>query len=108
MRICNNVLNMQKLNTLLIQALNKTWKQDQVKISIATSQIITTFKNLKNIDIKNYIISVKLIWNTFIVKTSKPIINTELLTINETLIQNISTSLLNIWINIKNLDIKYK
>lgn len=99
---------MQKLNTLLIQALNKTWKQDQVKISLATNQIINTFKELKNIDIKKHIISVKLVWNTFIIKTSKPIINQELLNINDTLINNINSSLSKIWITIKNIELKYK
>lgn len=111
MRICNNILKNMELNnikSLLIKSLNKTWKQDQIISSIVYNSIIKDFFEIKKIDITSYIISIKIRWNIIFLKTWKPIINTEILTIENILIQNIEKKLENIWIKIKELKLTLK
>lgn len=99
---------MEKLSDLLVQALNRTEKQDSVIISLVRNQIVKTFIDYKNLNISKYIISITRKQNIFIVKTSKPILNQELISINKTILYNIYNNLDNTWIKIKNILIKYK
>lgn len=101
-------MELNNIKSLLIKSLNKTWKQNQIISSIIYNSIINDFLEIKKIDIKPYIISIKVIWNNIILKTRKPIINTEILNIKELLIKNISLKLNKMWISINNLELKLK
>lgn len=58
-------------------------KQEIFIKSIIWNSIIEVFKSEKNIDITSYLVSVKLKWNTLLIKTNKPIINTECLILDD-------------------------
>lgn len=75
--------------------------------SIIFKSIIDIFKEEKDIDITSYLISVTLNWKIIKIKTNKPIINTELLMINDKIKEKITNKLRNIWIVFYDFEIKY-
>ncbi|MBW7954526.1 hypothetical protein H3C61_01810 [Candidatus Gracilibacteria bacterium] len=101
-------MSFNNIKDLLIKSLNKTNKEDKIISSIIYNSIINDFLNIKKIDIKGKIISIKLNKNIILLKTNSPILNSEILTIKNILIQNIKTKLDNINYKIINLDIKLK
>lgn len=94
------------INSLLLRSLNKTWKQNQILSSIIWNQVINFFKENKNIDITNYIISIKILSQVIIIKTQKPIINSQILENKQKILNKIHDSFEKIWIKNKNLDLK--
>lgn len=75
--------------------------------SIIRKSIIDLFKEEKNIDISSYLISIKIKSTQIFIKTKNPLINTELLNINDK-IKNISSKKLrNIWLKFYDFDIIY-
>ena len=64
-------------------ALENSGKQDAVIKSIIWNTIISIFLEIKKIDITPYLISIKINWDTILVKTTKPAINFELNNIKE-------------------------
>lgn len=56
--------------------LNKDKEELFIKTSIWNS-FISVFKEEKNIDVSDYMVSVQIRWNTLLIKTNKPIINAE-------------------------------
>ena len=58
-------------------------KQEIFIKSTMWNTIIEVFKGEKNMDITSYMISVQLRWKTVLVKTNKPIINTEALMLDD-------------------------
>ena len=75
--------------------------------SIIWNTIIEIFKNKKNIDITKYLVSIKLKWENILVKTNKPIINTELYFINEEIKEVSKEKLQKLWLNFIDFEIKY-
>lgn len=96
------------LKDILVQSLNKTWKQESVINSLAWNSLISTFKENKNIDLTPYLISVKIKNDVIFIKTSKPIINSEIDIISDKYLENITTKLNSIWYKFKQLKIRYK
>lgn len=96
------------LNNLLLASLNRSWKIEQVKSAVIFDSIIKCFLEKKSFDIKDYLISVKLIWNNLSIKTNKPIINSEIITIEDYLKNQIILKLNKIWIKQKEIKIIYK
>ncbi len=88
--------------------LNKKWLSLTTKKSIIYNTIIEVFLKEKKIDIKKYLISIKKVWNIFLVKTNKPIINTELYLLNEKIKKESLEKLKKIWFKFIDFDIKYK
>ena len=75
--------------------------------SIIWNTIIEIFKNKKNIDITKYLVSIKLKWENILVKTNKPIINTELYFLNEEIKEVSKKKLQKLWLNFIDFEIKY-
>jgi len=75
--------------------------------SIIWNNIIDLFAKEKNINISPYLISVTIKQKTIFIKTNKPIINTELLNIDDKIKNIIKEKLKKIWINFYDFDIKY-
>lgn len=96
------------IKDLLLKSLNKTNKTSKVIESIIYNSIIEVFMDKKNIDIKDYIISIKIINNIIIISTNKPIINSEIKILEEDIIKNIQKKIKNIWIIFDNFKFKYK
>lgn len=101
-------MQLGNIKDLLLKSLGKTWKQNQVLSSIIYKSIIYDFLELKKIDISSYIISIQLRENIIILKTNKPILNSEIKHIEAFLIQNIDKKLQKIWIHLKQLELVVK
>ena len=85
------------------------WKNKKNIIikSIIWKTIIDLFQEEKNIDITKYLISVTLKWKKIKIKTNKPIINTELLMINEKIKNKIIEKFKKLWIKFDDFELKY-
>ncbi len=75
--------------------------------SIIWNNIIDLFITEKNIDITPYLISVTIKPKTIIIKTNKPIINTELLTIDDKIKNILNEKFKKLWVKFYDFDIKY-
>lgn len=75
--------------------------------SMMWNSIIECFNEEKNIDITNYLVSIQLRWNTILVKTNKPIINTEALIIDDKIKKKFKEKIIKMWIQFYNFEIKY-
>ena len=101
-------MQLVNIKDLLLKSLGKTWKQNQVIASIIYKSIKDDFLELKKIDITPYIISIQVRDNIIILKTNKPILNSEIKHIEDIIIKNILQKLENIWIHMKNLELFIK
>ena len=93
---------------LISEILNKKWLSSTTKKSIIYNTIIEVFLEQKKIDINSYLISIKEVWNIFLVKTTKPIINHELYLLNEEIKEKSLLKLNKIGFKFVDFDIKYK
>lgn len=82
-------------------------KQEVFIKSTMWNSIIEVFKKEKNIDITNYMVSIQLRWNIVLVKTNKPIINTEALILDDKIKKMFSEKIKKMWIKFYDYDIKY-
>lgn len=82
-------------------------KQEVFIKSTMWNSIIEVFKSEKNIDITSYMISVQLRWKTILIKTNKPIINTEALMLDDKIKQLFSGKIKKMWIKFYDFEIKY-
>ncbi len=101
-------MQLGNIKDLLLKSLGKTWKQNQVIASIIYKSIKDDFLELKKIDITSYIISIQVRDNIIILKTNKPILNSEIKHIEDVIIKNILQKLENIWVHMKNLELFIK
>ena len=88
--------------------LNKNNLNDTIVKSVIFKTIVEIFLEKKKIDIKDYIVSIKEMWNTFLVKITKPIIATELYLLNEEIKKILENKFKKMWFNFIQFDIKYK
>jgi len=91
----------------LQKSINRLGKTEVIIQSIIWNTIIEIFKNKKNIDITSYLVSIKLKWENVLVKTNKPIINTELYLYSEEIKKSSLDKLKKIWIKYKDFEIKF-
>ena len=85
----------------------RTKKEETILKSLFWNSIILVFKEEKNINIVSYLISVKVNWWKIILKTKDPLINTELILINEKIKTIFLDKLKKVWIKYDNFVIKY-
>ncbi len=71
------------------------------------NSIIEVFKNEKNIDITSYLVSVQLRWKIILIKTNKPIINTEALLLDDKIKKLFSEKIKKMWIKFYDFEVKY-
>jgi len=88
-------------------SLRRKWKEDVIIKSIIWNTIIGVFKLKKNIDITPYLVSIQLKKNIIMIKTNNPLINTELLLIDDKIKEASKEKLSKIWIKLNNFNIKY-
>jgi len=93
---------------LISEFLAKTKLSDTIIKSIIYNTIIEIFKNEKNIDLQKYIVSVKLSWKTILVKTNKPLINSELLILDNKIKKNLKEKFERLNFKFENFELKYK
>ena len=75
--------------------------------SMMWNSVIEVFKSEKNMDITSYMISVQLRWKTILIKTNKPIINTEALILDDKIKEVFSGKIKKLWIKFYDFDLKY-
>ena len=91
----------------IANSIRRSGKQEVIIQSIIWNTIIEIFETEKNIDIRRYLVSIKLKWENILVKTNKPIINTELYLLNEQIKKVSQDKLKKLWLYKTNFDIKY-
>lgn len=82
-------------------------KQEVFIKSIMWNSIIEVFKVEKNIDITNYLVSIQLRWKTVLIKSNKPIINTEALNMDDKIKNMFSEKIKKIWIKFYDFELRY-
>ena len=82
-------------------------KQEVFIKSTMWNSIIDVFKEEKNIDITDYLVSIQLRWNTILIKSNKPIINNEALLLDDKIKEKFEIKIKKIWIYFNNYDLKY-
>lgn len=92
--LINNSINKKNLSEITIKSL--VW-----------NSIIEVFLKEKNIDIKQYLVSIQLRWNSILVKINKPIIKTELLLVQDKIMIEIQNKFRKVGIKFYDYEIKY-
>ena len=92
----------------LWDSIRKMWNEETIIKSIIWNTIIEIFKSEKNMDITSYLVSIKLMWEAILVKTNKPIINSELYLLNEKIKKASKDKLKKLGLRLKDFEIKYK
>ena len=82
-------------------------KQEVFIKSTMWNSIIEVFNVEKGIDITNYMVSIQLRWKTVLVKTNKPIINTEAHILDDKINKLFSEKITKMWIKFYDFEIKY-
>ena len=82
-------------------------KQEVFIKSTMWNSIIDVFKEEKNIDITDYLVSIQLRWNTILIKSNKPIINNEALLLDDKIKEKFEIKIKKIWIYFNNYNLKY-
>ena len=91
----------------LAKSIRSSWKAEIIIQSIIWNTIIEIFKSKKNIDITSYLVSIKLKWENILVKTNKPIINTELYNYSEEIKKVSLSKIKKLWLEYKDFEIKF-
>ena len=82
-------------------------KQEVFIKSAMWNSVIDIFKSEKNIDITSYMVSIQLRWKTILIKTNKPIINTEALILDDKIKELFSDKIKKLWIKFYDFELKY-
>jgi len=82
-------------------------KQEVFIKSTMWNSIIDVFKEEKNIDITDYLVSIQLRWNTVLIKSNKPIINNEALLLDDKIKEKFEIRIKKIWIKFDDYILKY-
>ncbi len=88
-------------------SLKNMWNRNTLITSVVTNIIKDVFRKQKNIDISDYLKSVSIVSNVILVKTSNPMMNSELLLLADKIEFSCKTSLDNMGLDIGELKIKY-
>lgn len=89
------------------KSLNKKNLIETVIKSIIWNTIIDIFKQKKNIDIKEFLISIRFIWDVFLIKTNKPAINNELILLDDIIKKALEEKLQKLRLR-QQINLKYK
>ena len=82
-------------------------KQEVFIKSTMWNSVIDVFKAEKKMDITKYMISIQLRWKTILVKTNKPIINTEALMLDDKIKDLFSEKIKKLWIKFYDFELRY-
>jgi hypothetical protein len=93
---------------LLWDSIRRWWKQDVIVKSIIWNTIIDIFNAEKSIDITSFLSSIQLLWDIVLIKTNKPIINSELIILSKEIKKASVEKLQKLWLRFKDFEIKYK
>ena len=89
------------------ESISRSKREEAIIKSLVWNSVVFVFKEEKEIDIKEYLISVRLVWNNVFVKTNNPLVNTELFLIDDKIKKLFSEKLKKVWIKFYDFSIKY-
>ena len=89
------------------KSIRSSWKAEIIIQSIIWNTIIEIFKEKKKMDLTAYLVSIKLKWENVLVKTNKPIINTELYNYSEEIKKVSLSKIKKLWLNYREFEIKF-
>jgi len=89
------------------KSIRSSWKAEIIIQSIIWNTIIEIFKVKKNMDLTTYLVSIKLKWENVLIKTNKPIINTELYNYSEEIKKVSLSKIKKLWLNYREFEIKF-
>ena len=88
-------------------SIRKNNNEEMIIKSIIWNTIIEFFSETLKIDIKKYLKSVQIKWKTILIKTNKPIINTEGYNNNDKIKKALESKFKALWIKFYDFEIKY-
>ena len=106
MRICDFILNLYKKMEIWKWKLLQ-WREEVIIKSILWNSVIDVFNTEKNIDITPYLISIRLNAKVIFIKTTNPLINTELLLLDHKIKKLFSEKLKKVGIIFYDFEVKY-
>jgi len=95
---------------VLIKKMDFNIPKEKQEIFIKTSiwnSMIEVFLSEKNIDIKKYLVSIHIRWESILIKTWNPLINSEALLLTDKISDNFLNKISKLWIKLENIEIKY-
>lgn len=108
MRVCNTVIVMSEKKLKVWDSLRRKGVEKSIQESLAWSTVKEVYAfYFTGRDIESYLLSVQYIGRTCIIKTQKPIINSQLLTIKSEIQKKLSERLQKVGISIKDLELRF-
>lgn len=98
---------MLKNNLNLSESLKKSWREEVIIKSIIWNTVILEFKKEKEFDITSSLVSIRLKNNIIFIKTTKPIINSELSLIEKEIKKESLKKISKLWLKFWDFDIKF-
>ncbi len=89
------------------KTVNASWRQEAIIKSLTWNSVVEVFKEEKNIDITDYLWSIKLKEKTIFIKATKSILKAEMLLLDDIIKKTIEEKLKKVWVRIDKLIIKY-
>jgi len=89
------------------KAIKSIWREEVIIKSIIWNTIISEFKNEKWIDVTPYLVSIRLKNKVVFIKTTKPLINSELLLIEKEIKENSLKKISKLWLKFWDFEIKF-
>ena len=91
----------------ILDSILRSTKQEAIIKSLIWNSVILVFKEEKEIDVTSYLVSIRLTWNRIFIKTNNPLINTELLLLDDKIKKLSSEKLKKVWIKFYDFIYKY-
>lgn len=89
------------------KSIKNAWREEVVIKSIIWNTIISEFLKEKNIDITEYLVSIILKKNTIFIKTSNPLINSELLFLEDKIKNESLKKITKLWLKFCDFEIRF-
>lgn len=71
------------------------------------NSVVNVMQNERWINVKDYLVSISVSWNTILIKTTKPIINAELTQYQDKIYIDFKEKMQKMWFTYKDFEIKY-
>lgn len=91
----------------LLTAINTSGKRDIIVKSLVWNSVIATFQEEKGIDIASYLISIALKKDAIIIKTNKPVVNSQGNILSDIIKEKVSEKLEKIGVKYKEFQLRF-
>lgn len=89
------------------KAIKNVWREEVIIKSIIWNTIIWEFKKARGIDITSYLVSIRLKKNIVFIKTTKPLINSEILLFEKEIKEESIKKLSRLWLKFWEFELKF-